>query len=324
MPIAYITGGSGFVGRTSIPVLLERGYQVRALARSDAAIETVRRLGADPIHGDLDSSSTLVEAMRGCDVVFHLAAVVDETQGEAVLYHANVEGTSRVLEAAIAAGVPRLVHCSTEAVLIGGPPIVDADETWPRPKRHIGAYARTKALAEERVLAATSSSLATVIVRPRFVWGKGDTTILPQLVDSVRQGRFAWIDGGRYLTSTCHVRNAAEGLALAAERGQSGEIYFLTDGPPVEFRAFITALLRTRGVDPGDRSLPRWLASSLGAVAELAWSILPLKGAPPITRGVVQVIGRECTVSDAKARQALGYVPVVTMDAGLEALSSGA
>jgi nucleoside-diphosphate-sugar epimerase len=98
------------------------------------------------------------------------------------------------------------------------------------------------------------------------------------------RGRFAWIGGGRHLSSTCHVDNAAEGVLLAAERGGPGEIYFLTDGEPVELRAFLTQVLATYGADPGDRSVPRWLARIVAALT--GW----MKH-PPVTRTAIALVG---------------------------------
>jgi nucleoside-diphosphate-sugar epimerase len=120
---------------------------------------------------------------------------------------------------------------------------VNVNETWPVPERPIGNYPSTKAEAEKRVLSVSSADFTTVVVRPRFIWGKGDTSLLPEIIDAVKAKRFAWFSGGRYLTSTCHVANCVEGMLLAAEKGRGGEAYFLTDGEPVVFRDFITELL---------------------------------------------------------------------------------
>jgi nucleoside-diphosphate-sugar epimerase len=322
MARVFVTGGSGFVGRNLIAALRARGDQVRALARSDGAARAVRDAGAEPVHGDLDASRILWNAMNGCSVVFHVAATVADW-GRAVDFHRiNVEGTERVIEAALSAHVRRLVHVSTEAVLVGGRPIVRADESWPRPARPIGLYPLTKGLAEERVLAANAPALSTVIMRPRFIWGAGDTTLLPNLVERVRAGQFRWIGGGRFLTSTCHVANVCEGLLLAAERGGDAQIYFLTDGEPIEMRGFLAALLATQGVEPGSRSVPRWLARALAWASELAWRTLPLGGEPPITRTAVRLVGEEVTVDDGKARRELGYVGRMSREAGLAAMKT--
>ncbi len=316
----FVTGGSGFLGRALIAALRRQGHDVRGLARSEAAAESVRAAGAEVVRGDLDDEAALRAGMAGCDVVFHAAALAKDWGDPAEFQRVNVEGTGHVLAAAVAARVPRLVHISTEAVLIGGAPLRNADETFPRPARPLGLYPRTKALAEQAVLAANSPALETIVVRPRFIWGKGDTTLLPKIAQVVAAGQFRWIGGGRHLTSTCHVENVCEGALKAAEHGRAGEIYFLTDGPPIEFRAFLTALLATQGIDPGGKSLPRWLAASLAGLSEVAWRTLRLRGEPPVTRTAVKLIGEEVTVRDDKARRELGYTSAVSREAGLAAM----
>lgn len=310
---AFVTGGSGFVGRNLIAALVARGDEVVALARSEAAATAVTALGARAARGDLGDVAALTAGMAGCAAVFHAAAHVGEHGTRAAVVAANVDGTRHVLAAARAAGVARLVHVGTEAVLADGHPIVRADETVPMTSRPAGLYPETKAAAERLVRAASDATLATVVIRPRFIWGPGDTSLLPAMIGAVRAGKFAWVSGGRYLTSTCHVANVVEGALAAHARGAPGEAYFLTDGAPVEFRGFITTMLRAHGVDPGSRSVPRWLARAIaGATAWMA--------TPPITRTALAVIGVEVTVDDTKARRALGYVGHVSVEAGLAAL----
>jgi nucleoside-diphosphate-sugar epimerase len=298
---AFVTGGSGFVGGRLIPALVARGVEVRALARSDEAAKRVEALGATPVRGDLDAVDAMTNAMRGCDVVFHAAAHVKQYDPVEVHMHVTAKGTENVLAAARAAGVKRLVHVGTEAVLADGKPIVRADETRPIPERAMGAYPLAKGLAEKAVVAANRDGLETVVVRPRFIWGKGDTMLLPELIETVKKGKFAWIGGGHYLTSTAHVDNVAEGLLLAAEKGTPGEVYFVTDGEPVEFRDFMTKLLMSQGVDAGTRSIPRWLARA--AVTLTSWM-----KRPPVTKTAFALIAHEVTVDDRKARRELGYV----------------
>lgn len=320
---AFVTGGSGFVGRYLIDALKRRGEPPRALARSAAAAEAVAKAGGEPVEGDLSDVDRLRKGMEGCDTVFHAAAHVKMWAPRAEMYEANVRGTENVLEAARAAGVKRLVHLSTEAVLVDGTPLVKANETWPIPARHIGDYPSTKAEAERRVVSVNSADFTTVVVRPRFIWGHGDTSaVLPGLVDAVRTKRFRWFSGGHYLTSTCHVVNCVEGTLLAAEKGRGGEAYFLTDGEPVVFRDFVTALLKTQGVDPGTRSVPFGVAAVLATVGDLAWGTLGLPGRPPLTRAELLLVGREVTVSDEKARTELGYEGRMTRDAGLREMAA--
>ncbi len=318
MGATFVTGGSGFVGRHLIPALRQHGDSVRALVRSAAAEQVVSELGAEPVRGDLDDQAAMVEGMTGADVVYHVAALVEDWGLAEEFQRVNVVGTKNVIAAARAARVPRLVFVSTEAVLVGGVPIRSAKEDHPRPAHTLGLYPSTKAVAEDLVVAANSDELATIVVRPRFIWSRDDTSLLPKLVDTVKKGNWRWIDGGHYPTSTCHVLNLCAGMIRAAEVGRGGEIYFITDGEPIEFRSFMTTLLKTQGVDPGDRTLPRWVARAAAWTAECSWRMFGLAGSPPVTRTAIKLAGEEVTVDDGKARRELGYVNVISREDGLK------
>ncbi len=309
----FVTGGSGFLGRELVRELVARGGAVRGLARSTAAQEVLSGLGAEAVAGDLDDVRAMQTAMNGCELVLHAAAYAKDTGPRAEFFRANVQGTENVLAAARAAGVERLVHVSTEAVLADGHPIVQADEERPIAERPVGLYPLTKAIAETRVRAAASAGFDAVVVRPRFIWGRGDTTLLPAMLKAVNDGHWRWIDGGRYLTSTCHVANAVEGALCAAERGVRGGVYFLTDGAPVEFRSFVGDLLRAAGAEPGEKTLPRSVARVIAALT----AFLPN---PPLTRTALALVSHEVTVIDTRARRELGYAGKKSIPEGLAEL----
>ena len=317
---ALVTGGSGFIGGRLIESLVADGLGVRALARSRSSAESVEAMGAEPVRGELGDRESLRAAAAGCDVAFHAAARVEDSGPWEEFERDNVSGTRNVAGACAAAGVRRLVHVSTEAVLIAGDPLVGVDETAPLRTDSRAPYSRSKALAERALLAADAHGLERVVVRPRFVWGAGDRTLLPEMVEMVRSGRFAWIGGGRHLTDTTHVDNVVCGLRLAADRGRSGEAYFVTDGEPVVFREFVSDLLRTQGVEPPTRTIPTPVAGALAAGGELAWRLLPLGGSPPLSRFAFWVSSQECTIDISKARDELGYAPARTRDEGLAGL----
>ncbi|MBI1321492.1 MAG: NAD-dependent epimerase/dehydratase family protein [Candidatus Hydrogenedens sp.] len=321
MDKAFVTGGSGFVGRNLIAELKRQGVAVAALARSDSAAQAVRDAGADEaVRAGLGDTALMAAGMRGCDVVFHAAAYVNLWGPAKDFHEVNVQGTQNVIDAAKQAGVPRLVHVSTEAVLAGGPPIVHADETWPYPEHPAGLYPLTKGLAEQRVIAANGPDLTTVAVRPPLIWGKGDTSVLPQIATAVKSGQWYWFGGGNYLHTTTHVANVVEGLLLAAEKGRGGEIYFVTDGPPVIFKGFITAQLAAIGVKPGNRSMPLWLAALIANTTEPLWTLLGLTSQPPLPRTAIHVLAQELICDDSKARRELGYQGKMSVEAGLAEL----
>jgi nucleoside-diphosphate-sugar epimerase len=322
MTATFVTGGSGFIGGRLIERLHSEGRTVRALARSDRAAATVEKLGAEAVRGELGDRASMAAGAAGTEVAFHLAAHLGEWGPWEDFERGNVEGTRNALDACAEAGVRRFVHCGTEAALMAGDPLVQVDETAPLRPDSRAQYPATKAKAEQAVRAASRDGFETVALRPRFVWGAGDTTLLPEMVETVRKGRFAWVGGGRNVTDTTHVDNVVEGLVLAAEKGHPGDAYFVTDGEPVVFREFITAMLETQGVKPPNRSLPAWSAAPMARVCEAAWKLLPLSGDPPMTTFRSWLLTQECTIDISKARAELGYKPLVSHEQGLSAMNS--
>jgi len=301
---AFVTGGSGFIGGRLIERLVRDGWRVRALARSDAAAARVEELGAEAVHGDLENGAALRAGAHGCAYAFHAAAHLGADSDFAAFERVNVGGTKNVLAACRDAEVRRFVHVGTEAALLAGEPLLEADERTPlRPDSPV-PYSATKAKAEIEVLAASQEGVfETVSIRPRFVWGVGDTTLLPQIVGQARAGKFAWVAGGRNRTSTTHVDNVVEGLICGALRGVPGNAYFvLDDGGPVVFRTFVSQLLRTQGVEPPSRSVPKFVARFM------------------VPRFVYWVTTQDCILDDTKARQTIGYRPVKSRDDGLAEL----
>jgi nucleoside-diphosphate-sugar epimerase len=317
MSTAFVTGASGFIGGALTRRLIAEGWTVNALARSEKSAKVVRELGANAVRGDLDDVAAMTDGARGADVAFHAAAHLGEWGNPSDFERVNVTGTANAVQAAREAGVPRFVHVGTEAALMHGEPLVNVDETAPLQPDSKAPYSRTKARAEQVARAG-----GAVVIRPRLVWGPGDTTILPTLTHAVRSKRFAWVDGGRHRTSTAHVDNVVEGLMLGAEKGTPGEAYFVTDGEPQVFREFVTRLLGTQGVEIPDRSMPHAVASAVTVAGEAAWGVLPLPGQPPLTRFGFWFLTQDCTIDISRARRELGYSPVTSIDDGMEELRS--
>ena len=220
---AFVTGGSGFIGgharRAGWSARAGRSGRLRALS---APRRRCAALGAEPVRGDLDDVAAIRAGAEGCELAFHAAAAVLEWGPREEFVRGNVTGTENVLRGCREAGVRRLVHVGTEAALMVGQPLVQVDESAPLRPDSKAHYPATKALAEQRVRAATGDGFETVVVRPRLVWGPGDTTILPGLAEAVKKGRFSWIGGGRHLTDTTHVDNVVEGLAARRREGPPG------------------------------------------------------------------------------------------------------
>jgi hypothetical protein len=252
----------------------------------------------------------------------HCAAYVEEWGPWADYWRVNVEGTQRLLAAAREAGVHRFVHIGTEAAILHGQSLHNADETVPLALDSPFPYSRTKAHAEKHVREANAPSFETIVVRPRFVWGPGDETILPALRAMVAAGRFAWIDGGRNRTSTTYIANLSYAIELALTNGRAGDAYFVLDGEAVQFRDFLTRLANAAGLALPGRNVPGWLARAIAYAGERTWRVFSLKGRPPLTRFAASILSRDCILSDAKARREMGYAPPFTIEQGLAAMAA--
>lgn len=318
----FVTGASGFVGGAATRRLIADGHDVTAMSRSERSDAAIRGLGATPVRCDLETVDP--EHVRGADCVLHCAAFVEQWGPRDAWKRFNVDGTARMLKAAREASVRRFIHISTESVLWRGQHLRDVDESYRLAPNSPYPYAATKAQAEVLVREGNTPAFATIILRPRFVWGPGDTTLMPVLEEMASSGKFMWIDGGRARTTTTHINNLVHAIALALTGGEGGQTYFVLDDGVRTMREMISGIASARGLTLPDKSAPAWFADAMGAACEALWRTLPLSGAPPLTRFSAMILSRECVLSDAKARAELGYAPVVSVEEGLRGLAEGA
>ncbi|UXN74953.1 NAD-dependent epimerase/dehydratase family protein [Devosia sp. A8/3-2] len=234
----------------------------------------------------------------------------------------NIEGTRNVFQAARAAGVHTAVHISTESVLLDGKPLINANEDHAFPRHPVGAYSASKGEAERSALALAAPGFKVIAIRPRFVWGRDDTTALPGLVAAAQSEQLAFIDGGHYRTSTTHIANLCHGIALALDKGRSGQVYFITDGEPAEFRSFVTSLLQTQRIAALDKSVPRWLLRSMAMVGDTLGKVSGGRIKFPITLQEFATSAVEITLDITKARTELGYQPVISAEEGFAELAA--
>ncbi|MBP6110418.1 MAG: NAD-dependent epimerase/dehydratase family protein [Rhodocyclaceae bacterium] len=316
----FITGASGFVGGAASRRLIAEGCEVVAMSRSESSDKKISALGATPSRCDLDSISPA--NIAGCDIVIHAAAHVEAWGDVDAWDKANVQGTKNVLTAARAAGARRFIHIGTEAALVRGQDLIDVDETYPLAFDSPFPYCRTKALAEQAVLAANTpqGNFTTIVLRPRFIWGPGDTTILPSILEMAAAGKWTWIDGGAAMTSTTYIENLVDAILLAREGGKSGEAYFILDEGTRTMREIVSGMALAHGVVLPDRSMPGWLARGIGSTLEFSWRICGIKSKPVLTAHEAMVMSRHCTLNGAKATRDLAYRPSVSVAAGLAAM----
>ncbi|HWV53302.1 NAD-dependent epimerase/dehydratase family protein [Pseudorhodoplanes sp.] len=314
---AFVTGGSGFVGRPLLRRLIARNIRVSALARSDAAASAVKNEGAVVCRGDLLDERAIIEGMRGCDTVFHVAGHLSEWDNYEVFHKSNVVGTRTALAAAKAAGVSTFVAVGASAVVMGRPmSMTNISEDLPLQMPSWAPYISTKAEAERMVREANTPEFRTVVIRPPLIWGAG-MPLLDDLVVAIKAGQFAMPNGGRQVMSTSHVDNVVECLVLAAEKGLGGVAYHVTDGDVSTLKDVLADLLGTRGVPPVKRSVPFGVAWRIAAAMEAVWRTFRMRNKPPITRQTLRLIGQDFTIDISRARRDLGYMPVINRADGL-------
>jgi len=314
---AFVTGGTGFIGGHVVRKLRERGDDVVALVRSPEKATKLRELGCDLVEGDLSSEEAIRRGVEGCDSVFHIGAVYKvgiPAKERQAMYDANVHGTERVLDAAIAAGAGRIVYVSTVNVF-GDTHGETVDEAYQRDEAEgfLSCYDETKYRSHQAARDRIESGAPVVIVQPGGVYGPGDHSEVGNMIDQVRTGKLrakAFPETGFNLV---HVEDVADGIVLAHDKGKAGESYVLggqlsTMGELVDKAAGIA------GRKPPRLTLPPTLVK---LSAPLGPVVGPAMGFPPNFREAVKAAHNVTYwAKDDKARRELGYSPR-DLDTGL-------
>jgi dihydroflavonol-4-reductase len=304
-----LTGATGFVGSAVARVLAARGHRLRLLVRPTSDRRNLAGVDAELALGDLTDAASLARAVAGCRYVFHVAADYRfwVPHPEAML-RANVEGTVGVMRAAQAAGVERIVHCSSVATLGWTRDGTPADEATPTDEADfIGTYKRSKFLAERAVMdLVRQEGLPAVVVNPSAPVGPRDIKPTPtgKMIHDAAAGRVpAYIDTGLNMV---HVDDVAEGHALAFEKGRIGERYVL-GGENVLLKEILALVADVVGRRPPRIELPEAL---VWPAAWLMEGLARLTGIPPMmTTDQIKMARHKMFYSSAKAMRELGYSP---------------
>lgn len=319
-----VTGGGGFLGSAICKRLVDAGHQVCSFSRSRHA--ELDGLPVEQRAGDIANLDMFAAATRDVDAIVHSAGKVGAWGRLEDYYEANVRGTDVVLAVCELHGIRKLVFTSSPSVVHDGMDLDGVNESAPYASHYSSYYAHTKKLAEQRVLAANGAQLASVALRPHFVWGPGDPNLLPRILDQARRGRLRLIGDKPKKIDTTYIDNAADAHLRALEKLDigspiAGKVYFISQGEPISHEALINAWLKAGGFPPETRRMSLGLARFLGATMETAYAALRIRNEPPLTRFKVEQLSTSHWFNIAAARRDLGYAPKISTSEGLVRLS---
>ncbi|MGC1953257.1 MAG: hopanoid-associated sugar epimerase [Gammaproteobacteria bacterium] len=305
-----VTGGTGFIGSAVVRRLLAAGHDVRALTRPESNRANLHDLPIQIVTGNLCDRASMDEALKGCDVLFHIAADYRLwTRTPQTLYQTNVTGTENIMRAALVAGVRRIVYTSSVATLGWAPPGRLADETTQVNEADmIGDYKRSKYLAEQTVSRLVAEdALPAVIVNPSTPVGPRDIKPTPTgriIVEALRGRMPAYVDTGLNIV---HVDDVAEGHLLALEHGTIGERYVL-GGENLTLHAILSELAVLSGRKPPRIQLPHSFVLPIAYLAE-GFAKLFRSFEPLTTVNGVRMSKKRMFYSSDKAKAELRYQP---------------
>lgn len=322
---ALVTGATGFIGGHLAQTLHERGHEVRVLVRQPP--RTSDFAAYEVVSGDLTDSQAAAQAVKGMDVVFHLAAIRDRWGIPYADYHrTNVDGTRYLLDAAVAAG-SRFVYCSSVGVM-GHPNQLNIDESFPYSASD-GKYnySHTKALADEMVLQyGASERLFATVVRAVITYGPGDTWgMVTRLIDMLAQRSFLFVGDGRNHMHLAYISDLVEGFLLAASNDQANGRPYIVAGPaPITLNDLVSKVCGLLSVAPPQWHIPTPIAHTAGRGMEWLFTlkrqmgISALGDVPFITRDKVDTLTINRSFSTQRAEAELGYQPQIGYDEGLQ------
>ncbi|HEY9612954.1 NAD-dependent epimerase/dehydratase family protein [Allocoleopsis sp.] len=303
---ALVTGANGFTGSHLVKALEQRGDAVVGLVRQSSNLERLSGCNVKLVYGDITDQNALKTAMTGVDWVFHTAAYVELGLVDAALMErVNVAGTRAVMEVAQAAGVSKVVYCSTIGVF-GDTQGRVVDETFQREQTDFSsAYDRTKYDAQQIVDRFAAQSLPVVSILPSGIFGADDPHFGPVMQQFLKGGLKIWAGGDR-ITGIVHVDDLVAAMILAAQKAQPGEHYIISAGD-LTTREMFGILSQESGV-PFPREAPKPLVRLAGNLLDPIGRLF--KWQPPISRERVHYIYDRCVRVDAsKARTELGWQP---------------
>ncbi|QBD78110.1 NAD-dependent epimerase/dehydratase family protein [Ktedonosporobacter rubrisoli] len=315
-----VTGAAGFLGSHLVDMLRERGDEVRAMVRPVEDASYLRTLeGVEVVTGDLTNAASLKRAVKDIQQVYNVGAKTGPWGLEKVYNAINVWGLGDLIEAAMEAGVQRIVHTSSITVYghhLRG--IVAEDHSY---HAEDNPYSRSKIAGEKLVAALVERGAPVVMVRPGWIYGPRDRASFARFASLIESGKFFLFGSGKNIVPIVYVRDVAQGMIKAANAGDEviGQAYNLVDDRWVTQEGYFNTIADALHVPHVSRHVPFTALYWAGRTAELVWQALGKRNAapPPVTTYGITLAGGDQRFSIGKARRELGFAPEYDVKRGV-------
>ena len=319
--LLLVTGATGLVGSHVVQRAREMGIRTRALVRESSDKQLLNEWRVDLAYGDLSDHDSHAKAMEGVTALVHCAAKVGDWGPIDGYRRVNLLGTDSLLKAAKSNGtLKRVVHISSLGVYEARDHH-GTDETAPISLSGIDGYTVTKAESEQLVRdLIDKDGLPGTILRPGFIYGPRDRTVLPRILEKLRSQQFKFLGSGQTLLNNTYVGNLVDAVFLAlAQDDKIGEVYNITDGALVTKRHFIATIANLAGYPVPTKNVPLGVAKVLAKLMESTWRLLDKEDAPLLNNARIKFLGLNLDFSIEKAKRELSYEPKVDYDTGMMA-----
>lgn len=335
----FVTGAGGFLGSAICRFLLSSGIKVTGFARGE--YPELAKLGVNMIQGDIADINAIINAMKGCELVFHVAAKAGVWGTKEQYFTPNVDGAKNIINACNRLGIENLVYTSTPSVTFAGEDENGVDESQPYAGVYLNYYAQSKAVAEQLVLAASNmthtqanndndkphvNDLKTVALRPHLIWGPKDPHLVPRVLERAKAGRLKLVGKTDKLVDTIYVDNAAYAHILAAVELTEpkprclGKAYYISNDEPITMAAMLNKILACENLPPVSKRVPSNIAYAVGSILEWFYLILGKKEEPIMTRFVAKQLSTSHYFDISAAKEDFNYQPLISIDQGMERL----
>lgn len=317
MKKTLVTGATGFLGKRCSELMRERGHHVLAIGRNKEKLAKLKNMGFDVLELDLEDKENF-QKLDEFDIenVVHCAALSSPWGNYESFYRANVIATENLIDYFKTKNLKRFVHISTPSVYFNHRSRFNIRELDELPLRFASHYTTTKRIAEMKLLNSFHKDrLPVIVLRPRGIFGPGDTSIIPRLIKLSDSKKLKIMGNGENIIDMTYVDNVVEAIICSVEADSEciGEIYNITNDEPIKIWDYLSEVLKDLDRAPPTKKISYSVIYTVCLFLELYYKTLRIKGEPMLTRYTAGLLALSQTLNIEKAKMKLKYAPIVNM-----------